>query len=100
MIPAAGHNYQDGVCTNCGAQEPSAGSENVFGETAGTIESGSRYALVTSSSTQNFALTVKKTVRSAGRKRRRQPEQERQTAWRGQWRSRAAVIDFHRDSTA
>lgn len=57
MIPAAGHNYQDGVCTNCGAQEPSAGSENVFGETAGAIESGSRYALVTSSSTQNFALT-------------------------------------------
>ena len=57
MIPAAGHNYQDGVCTNCGVQEPSAGSENVFGETAGEIESGSRYALVTSSSTQNFALT-------------------------------------------
>ncbi|MCF2567760.1 endonuclease/exonuclease/phosphatase family protein [Mediterraneibacter glycyrrhizinilyticus] len=57
MIPAAGHNYQGGVCTNCGAQEPSAGSENVFGETAGAIESGSRYALVTSSSTQNFALT-------------------------------------------
>ena len=57
MIPAAGHNYQDGVCANCGAQEPSAGSENVFGETAGEIESGSRYALVTSSSTQNFALT-------------------------------------------
>ena len=57
MIPAAGHNYQGGVCTNCGAQEPSAGSENVFGETAGEIESGSRYALVTSSSTQNFALT-------------------------------------------
>lgn len=57
MIPAAGHNYQDGVCTNCGAQEPSAGSENVFGETVGAIESGSRYVLVTSSSTQNFALT-------------------------------------------
>lgn len=57
MIPAAGHNYQDGVCTNCGVQEPSAGSENVFGETAGEIEPGSRYALVTSSSTQNFALT-------------------------------------------
>lgn len=57
MIPAAGHNYQDGVCANCGAQEPSAGSENVFGETAGEIASGSRYALVTSSSTQNFALT-------------------------------------------
>lgn len=60
MIPAAGHNYQDGVCANCGAQEPLAGSENVFGETAGEIESGSRYALVTSSSTQNFALTCEK----------------------------------------
>ncbi len=56
-IPATGHNYEDGVCTICGVKEPSAGSENVFGETANTIESGSRYAFVTSSSTQNFALT-------------------------------------------
>lgn len=56
-IPATGHNYENGVCTNCGVKEPSAGSENIFGGTANTIESGSRYALVTSSSTQNFALT-------------------------------------------
>ena len=31
-IPATGHNYVDGVCENCGAKEPSSGSDTVFGQ--------------------------------------------------------------------
>src|SRR5699024_4567193 len=46
-----------GVCENCGAKEPSAGADAVFGEAEDVIESGRRYALVTSSSTQSYALT-------------------------------------------
>ena len=56
-IPATGHNYVDGACENCGAKEPSSGSDTVFGQVEDAIESGSRYALVTSSSTQSYALT-------------------------------------------
>ena len=56
-IPASGHNYQEGVCTNCGAEEPSAGSDTIFGQAEDAIESGSRYALVTSAVTQSHALT-------------------------------------------
>ena len=56
-IPATGHNYVDGVCENCGAKEPSTGSDTAFGEAEDAIESGSRYALVTSSSAQSYALT-------------------------------------------
>lgn len=56
-ILATGHNYVNGVCQNCGAEEPSAGSDTVFGQAEDEIESGSRYALVTSSATQSYALT-------------------------------------------
>lgn len=58
-IPAAGHKYVNGVCKNCGAQEPSAGSDTVFGQAASVIESGSRYALVTSSVSESYAMIYK-----------------------------------------
>ncbi|HJD04759.1 MAG TPA: hypothetical protein H9921_09040 [Candidatus Mediterraneibacter caccogallinarum] len=56
-IPATGHNYENGVCINCGAEEPSAGSSYQIGDKASAIESGNKYVLVTSSTRESYALT-------------------------------------------
>lgn len=56
-LEALGHNYVDGICTNCGAAEPGTGADFVLGQAEDSIESGSKYALVTSSSTLSYALT-------------------------------------------
>lgn len=58
-IPAKGHNYEDGVCTVCGAKDPSVVENVTFGSAANAVENGKKYAIVTSSTTKNFALTHK-----------------------------------------
>lgn len=59
VVSATGHNYVDGVCTVCGAEDPNAaapGQSGTLGSRVTEIESGNQYALVFQGTTGNFSM--------------------------------------------
>lgn len=57
VIPASGHEFENGVCIICGAEDPSEMPQNgILGEKVTQIESGKQYAVVFQGTTGNFSM--------------------------------------------
>ena len=59
VVPAAGHKYENGVCTVCGTRDPDAAApvqSGTLGDKVTEIESGSQYAIVFQGTTGSFSL--------------------------------------------
>lgn len=59
VVPAVGHQYENGVCTVCGAEDPDAESpvqSGTLGDKVTQIQSGKQYAIVFQGTTGSFAM--------------------------------------------
>lgn len=59
VVPAVGHQYENGVCTVCGAKDPDAAppvQSGTLGDKVTQIQSGKQYAIVFQGTTGSFAM--------------------------------------------